>query len=93
MALSFLAEIEANPEGSEGIWFLAASTDGNDGPTDAAGAFADLDVLAAGKKAELSIQDYLAANDSYHYFDKIGFLCKTGPTNTNVCDVQIAIIK
>ncbi|MDR1933466.1 MAG: glycerate kinase [Spirochaetales bacterium] len=93
MALSFLSEIEANPEGSEGIWFLAASTDGNDGPTDAAGAFADTDVLAAGKKAGLSIQDYLAANDSYNYFDKIGFLCKTGPTNTNVCDVQITIIK
>jgi hydroxypyruvate reductase len=93
MALSFLSEIEANPEDSEGIWFLAASTDGNDGPTDAAGAFADLDVLAAGKKAGLQIQDYLAANDSYHYFDKIGFLCKPGPTNTNVCDVQITIIK
>jgi hydroxypyruvate reductase len=93
MALSFLAEIEANPEGSEGIWFLAASTDGNDGPTDAAGAFADLEILAAGKKAGLSIQDYMAANDSYNYFDKIGFLCKTGPTNTNVCDVQVTIIK
>jgi hydroxypyruvate reductase len=93
MALSFLSEIEANPEGSEGIWFLAASTDGNDGPTDAAGAFADLEVLEAGKKAGLSIQEYLAANDSYNYFDKIGFLCKTGPTNTNVCDVQLTIIK
>jgi hydroxypyruvate reductase len=93
MALSFLSEIEANPEDSEGIWFLAASTDGNDGPTDAAGAFADLDVLAAGKKAGLRIQDYLAANDSYHYFDKVNFLCKPGPTNTNVCDVQITIIK
>ncbi|MDR2588198.1 MAG: glycerate kinase [Spirochaetales bacterium] len=93
MALSFLSEIEANPEGSTGIWFLAASTDGNDGPTDAAGAFADLDVLAAGKKAGLSLQEYLAANDSYHFFDKIGFLCKTGPTNTNVCDVQLTIIK
>ncbi|MDR1625740.1 MAG: glycerate kinase [Spirochaetia bacterium] len=93
MALSFLSEIEANPEDSEGIWFLAASTDGNDGPTDAAGAFADLGVLAAGQKAGLRIQDYLAANDSYHYFDKIGFLCKPGPTNTNVCDVQITIVK
>ncbi len=93
MALSFLAEIASNPEGSEGIHFLAASTDGNDGPTDAAGAFADLDVLAAGKKAGLSIQDYLARNDSYHYFDKIGYLHKPGPTNTNVCDVQIVIVK
>ena len=93
MALAFLAEMEANPEGSEGIWFLAASTDGNDGPTDAAGAFADLEILDAGKKAGLSVQDYLSRNDSYHYYDKIGFLHKTGPTNTNVCDVQITIIK
>ena len=93
MALSFLAEVEADPDGSSGIWFLAASTDGNDGPTDAAGAFADPEILAAGKAAGLEIQEYLAANDSYHYFDKIGFLCKTGPTNTNVCDVQLTVIK
>ena len=93
MALSFLQEIESNPEGSEGIHFLAASTDGNDGPTDAAGAFADLKILGEGKKAGLSILDYLARNDSYHYFDKIGFLHKPGPTNTNVCDVQIVIVK
>jgi hydroxypyruvate reductase len=92
MALSFLAEIESNPEGSKGIWFLAASTDGNDGPTDAAGAFADPDILEAGKKAGLSVQDFLSRNDSYHYFDRIGFLHKTGPTNTNVCDVQMVII-
>ncbi|MFQ3619374.1 MAG: glycerate kinase [Spirochaetales bacterium] len=92
MALSFLAEIESNPEGSEGIWFLAASTDGNDGPTDAAGAFADPEVLKAGREASLSVQDYLKRNDSYHYFDKIGYLLKTGPTNTNVCDVQLVIV-
>jgi len=93
MALSFLSEIEANPAGSRGIHFLAASTDGNDGPTDAAGAFADMEILDIGKKAGLSIQDYLARNDSYHYYDRIGFLHKTGPTNTNVCDVQITIIR
>jgi hydroxypyruvate reductase len=92
MALSLLAEIESNPEGSEGIFFLAASTDGNDGPTDAAGAFADPEVLAAGRKSGLSVQDYLKRNDSYHYFDRIGFLLKTGPTNTNVCDVQILVV-
>ncbi|HOV37458.1 MAG TPA: glycerate kinase [Spirochaetales bacterium] len=92
MALSFLGEIESNPDDSAGIWFLAASTDGNDGPTDAAGAFADPEVLAVGKQAGLSVQDYLRRNDSYHYFDRIGFLLKTGPTNTNVCDVQLVII-
>ncbi|MDR0600953.1 MAG: glycerate kinase [Treponema sp.] len=88
MALAFLAELEANPAG---IYFLAASTDGNDGPTDAAGAFADGEILARGGEAGLSIRQYLAENDSYRYFDRLGFLYKTGPTNTNVCDIQIMI--
>lgn len=89
MALAFLAELEAEP--AAGVYFLAASTDGNDGPTGAAGAFADGEILLRGREAGLSIQKYLAGNDSYHYFDKLGFLCKTGPTNTNVCDIQIMI--
>jgi hydroxypyruvate reductase len=93
MALAFLAEIEADPSFSQGISFLAASTDGNDGPTDAAGAFADTDVLASGRAAGLSVQAYLAENDSYHYFDRLGYLLKTGATNTNVCDIQIMIIR
>ncbi|MDR2370136.1 MAG: glycerate kinase [Treponema sp.] len=93
MALAFLAEIEADPASSEGISFLAASTDGNDGPTDAAGAFADTEILASGRAAGLSVPAYLAENDSYHYFDRLGYLFKTGATNTNVCDVQIMIIR
>jgi hydroxypyruvate reductase len=92
MALAFLAEIEADPAFSEGISFLAASTDGNDGPTDAAGAFAGTEVLVSGRAAGLSVPAYLAENDSYHYFDRLGYLLKTGATNTNVCDIQIMII-
>jgi hydroxypyruvate reductase len=93
MALSFLAEIEGNPAGSAGIWFLSASTDGNDGPTDAAGAYADLEVSAAAATAGLSVLDYLRRNDSYHFFDRIGFLEKTGATNTNVCDVHLIVVE
>ncbi len=93
MALSFLAEIASDPKGSENIYFLSAGTDGNDGPTDAAGAFASLEVLEAGKTADLDVQSYLSRNDSYHYFDKIGRLLKTGPTNTNVGDLQIMIVE
>ncbi|WP_035236219.1 glycerate kinase type-2 family protein [Desulfobacter vibrioformis] len=93
MALSFLQELETSPAGIENIFFLSGATDGNDGPTDAAGAFASRTVLDAGKKAGMNISEYLARNDSYTYFDAAGHLFKPGPTNTNVCDLQILIIK
>jgi glycerate-2-kinase len=93
MVLSFLRELEAHSDSIENIFFLSGATDGNDGPTDAAGAFASQDVLEAGKKAGLNINDYLGRNDSYAYFDRTGHLFKPGPTNTNVCDLQILIIK
>ena len=93
MALSFLQELESDPTGIENIFFLSGATDGNDGPTDAAGAFASQTVLEAGKKAGLDINVYLVQNDSYTYFDAAGHLFKPGPTNTNVCDLQILIIK
>ncbi len=93
MALSFLQELDAGPAGIENIFFLSGATDGNDGPTDAAGAFASQAVLEAGKKAGLDISEYLGRNDSYTYFDTAGHLFKPGPTNTNVCDLQILIIK
>jgi glycerate 2-kinase len=92
-ALSFLLELQEYAAGYEqGIALLAASTDGNDGPTDAAGAYASTGVLV--KSAELSLDplDYLKNNDSYTFFDKTGFLLRTGPTNTNVCDLQIALV-
>lgn len=92
MALAFLAEIEAEPQSWDGIYFLAASTDGNDGPTDAAGAFADRNLFETARKQGLGIGDYLAANDAYTFFDAVGGLLKTGPTNTNVCDLQILLV-
>ena len=93
MALSFLQELETGPAGLENIFFFSGATDGNDGPTDAAGAFASRAVLEAGKKAGMDISEYLGRNDSYTYFDAAGYLFKPGPTNTNVCDLQILIIK
>ncbi|MCP4108090.1 MAG: glycerate kinase [Desulfobacteraceae bacterium] len=92
MALSFLSEIENDPEGTQGIYFLSASTDGNDGPTDAAGAFASNEILDSANTKNLSVNEYLKNNDSYNFFDKAGFLLKTGPTNTNVCDLQLMLI-
>ncbi len=92
MALAYLLEIERHKDLCRNISFLAASTDGNDGPTDAAGAFADLELLDRAGAAGLDLAAYLADNDSYHFFDKIDGLLKTGPTNTNVCDLHISLI-
>jgi glycerate 2-kinase len=92
MALAFLAAMERSPKDAEGILLLAASTDGSDGPTDAAGAFADGAAALAAREAGLESRAFLEENDSYGFFDRIGGLLRTGPTNTNVCDVQILIV-
>ena len=67
---------------------FSAGTDGTDGPTDAAGALADGRTLARNPDAPR----YLDRNDSYHYFETLGDLVKTGPTNTNVMDVRLFLI-
>ena len=92
MALAFLAEIQRNPSLFTGVTFLAASTDGNDGPTDAAGAFASPEIFEQADQAGLSIKAALLDNDSYHFFEAIDALYATGPTNTNVCDLHILVI-
>lgn len=71
---------------------LSAGTDGTDGPTDAAGAITDTTVLKRAKALGLVPKQYLENNDSYHFFDVLGDLYKTGPTNTNVMDVRILLI-
>ena len=92
MALAFLAEMEHDPEAGRDIAFLSASTDGSDGPTDAAGAFASATLLARAREAGLSMQEALRDNDSYHFFAALDGLYKTGPTRTNVCDLHILIV-
>ena len=92
MALAFLSDLAKDEWEGRGVYFLSASTDGSDGPTDAAGAFASQNVLAAANVAGLSIDEYLANNDSYHFFEKIGHLLKTGPTMTNVSDLHMMIV-
>ncbi|TYB30807.1 MAG: glycerate kinase, partial [Candidatus Mcinerneyibacterium aminivorans] len=93
IALSYLAEIEKEMDSFENIYFISASTDGNDGPTDAAGAYADIELFERSKEKDLSIDDYLKNNDSYHFFEEIDGLVKTGPTNTNVCDIHLILIE
>ncbi len=67
---------------------LSGGTDGSDGPTDAAGAIADGRTLARDPQAP----EFLARNDSYHYFESLGDLIVTGPTNTNVMDVRLVLV-
>jgi hydroxypyruvate reductase len=92
MSLAFLAELAKDELSGQGIYFLSASTDGSDGPTDAAGAFASAGLLAEAKKRNLSIEAFLQNNDSYHFFEAVGYLLKTGPTMTNVCDLHMVIV-
>jgi hydroxypyruvate reductase len=91
-ALSFLLELAAAGSAAEGLHFLAASSDGSDGPTDAAGAFASLALLEKSRRLGLDPAAFLARNDSYGFFERIGGLLRTGPTNTNVCDFQICLV-
>lgn len=66
--------------------FLAAGSDGNDGPTDAAGAIISIEDIRQPAATLPDPTPWLAANNAYEYLSAQGLLYKTGPTNTNVCD-------
>jgi len=78
--------------GKKNIVMLSGGTDGTDGPTDAAGAFSDTFTLKRAEKMGLDPYRFLANNDSYHFFQKLGDLFITGPTNTNVMDLRIVLV-
>jgi len=78
--------------GMHGIVLLSGGTDGEDGPTDAAGAFVDQQVLETARSRCLTPDSYLAINNSYEFFDLTNGLLKTGPTHTNVMDLRVALI-
>lgn len=88
LALAFALDIA----GLEGVTLLSAGTDGTDGPTDAAGAIVDGQTVTRSGHLGLDPAAYLARNDSYTFFKKAGGLLITGPTGTNVMDLQIAVI-
>ena len=88
LALAFAREIE----GVAGVTLLSAGTDGNDGPTDAAGAIVDGTTIARGCRAGSDPDRALADNDSWNFFQRAGGLCITGPTGTNVMDLQLIIV-
>jgi glycerate 2-kinase len=70
----------------------SAGTDGVDGPTDAAGAMADSTTLARAAALGLRPSHYLDDNDAYAFFTRVGDLIKTGPTGTNVGDLQVILL-
>jgi glycerate 2-kinase len=74
-------------DGWENVAVVGLATDGTDGPTDAAGAIAWGDTVAHAHEMGLDVADYLANNDAYHFFQALGDLIITGPTNTNVNDL------
>ena len=88
LALAFAQEIK----GMQGITLLSAGTDGTDGPTDAAGAIVDGGTIERAEAAGIIPGDYLKNNDSYHFFKTAGGLFITGPTGTNVMDLQIILL-
>ena len=79
------------PQDSE-VAIVALATDGNDGPTDAAGGIATPDTVARGRALGLDAHAALAANDSYRYLAALGDLLITGPTNTNVNDLIFVFV-
>lgn len=77
--------------GLDNVVILSAGTDGTDGPTDAAGAIADGKTVQRAQENKLDPLAFLKNNDSYHFFEALGDLIKTGPTNTNVMDLRILL--
>jgi glycerate 2-kinase len=71
---------------------LSVGSDGIDGPTDAAGAWADAATFDRASALGLDPEKFLGENDSYSFFEKTGNLIVTGPTGTNVCDVRLFLI-
>ncbi len=67
------------------------ATDGEDGPTDAAGAFVTADMIFRAIEEGITPESFLRNNDAYHFFERVKGLIRTGPSGTNVCDLTFLI--
>ncbi len=92
MALAFACELHKIHPDARNIFFLSAGTDGSDGPTDAAGAFVTPELMDEMKMIADEAEAHLIDNDSYSFFQNHNCLFQTGPTYTNVCDLQILLV-
>lgn len=88
MCLAVLKEIGPR----KGMTFLSCGSDGVDGNTDAAGAVVDSTSHEKAKNLKLVIDDYLNNNDSHTFLKQTGDLLYTGPTGTNVMDMNILYV-
>ena len=86
------ALVQLIDDGAAGLAVLSGGTDGEDGPTDAAGAILTARILSMAKNLGLDPADFLARNDAYSFFEPLDGLIKTGPTQTNVCDVRVVVV-
>lgn len=75
------------------VAFLSGGTDGIDGPTDAAGALVTPQTVSRAREQGIEARAFLDDNDAFTFFSKAGGLLVTGPTHTNVMDVQIALLE
>jgi len=87
-----LANAASASSAAAGIVVLSGGTDGEDGPTDAAGAVLDTETLLAAERLKLDPAPFLEINNSYAFFEQTDSLLKTGPTHTNVMDLRVAIV-
>ncbi len=79
-------------QGQQGVWALAADTDGIDGVEDNAGAFVAPDTLVRARALGMKASAFLDRNDAYGWFSALGDLVVTGPTHTNVNDFRAVLI-
>lgn len=79
-------------DGMERIVILSGGTDGEDGPTDAAGAVADAEIIQSARRLGLNPERYLDVQNAYPFFEAAGGHIKTGPTHTNVMDLRVTIV-
>lgn len=80
------AGVETKP-----LCFLSGGTDGEDGPTDVAGAWFNRDLEMKVEASGVEPIDYLKRNDAYSFFERFGGHLRTGPTGTNVCDLRVIV--
>jgi hydroxypyruvate reductase len=88
----FLLALGAELDGLEGVYAIAADTDGIDGSEDNAGALLAPDSLGRARAIGLDAKKLLVLNDSYRFFSALGDLVVTGPTRTNVNDYRAILV-
>ena len=88
LALSAAPELSGIP----GVAVFSVGSDGTDGPTDAAGGYADGDTCGELAAKGIDIRKALSDHDSYHALQAVGGLIMTGPTGTNVNDLSVVLV-